>query len=115
MWPAMRFGVQMRYLVEIELLIFSDTYMSLKYACELLVQYLEQFLRYRLKFTDPYIMEFYAKCWDVNVNFLIGNAGNSLLNTWPVSSEMISPKSIIIISRLHHFKMVIFVNKKNHY
>ena len=32
MWPAMKFWVQMRYLVEIEMFIFSDKYMSLKYA-----------------------------------------------------------------------------------
>ena len=59
MWPAMRFWVQMRYLVEIQILIFSDTYNSLKYACEFLVQHLERFLRYKQKFIDPYIMEFY--------------------------------------------------------
>ena len=53
---AMRFGVQMRYLVEIEILVFSDLYMSLKYACEILVQYLEPFLRYRQKFIDSYII-----------------------------------------------------------
>ena len=115
MWPAMRFWVQLRYLVEIEILIFSDTYMSLKYVCAILVQYIERFLRYWQKFIDPYIMEFYIKCCDVNVNVLIGNAGNSLLNSWLVSLEISSPKSIIKISGLRHDKMGNFANKKNHY
>ena len=53
---AMRFGVQMRYQVEIEILLFSVTYMSLKYACEILVQYIEPFLRYRQKLIDSYII-----------------------------------------------------------
>ena len=39
--------VQMRYLVEIEILIFSDTYVSLEYTCEISVRYLKRFLRNR--------------------------------------------------------------------
>ena len=63
MWPAMRFWVQMRYLVEIEILIFSETYMSLEYTCEISVRYLMRFLRNRQKFIGPYVMELYIKCF----------------------------------------------------
>ena len=104
MWPAMRFWVQMRNLVDYEILIFSDTYMSLKYACEILVRYLGRFLRYRQMFINPYIIEFYIKCCDVNINFLIDNAGNSYLNSWLVSLEISSSKSIIKIHGLRHDK-----------
>ena len=89
--------------------------MSVKYACEILVQYLERFLRYRQKFIDPYIMEFYIKCYDVNVHFLIGKAGNSFLNSWLVSLEMSSPKSMLKSVVFGVIKMGIFANKKNHY
>ena len=68
----MRFWVQMRYLVEIEILIFSDTYISLEYTCEISVRYLKRFLRNRQKFIGPYDGHgiVYSVC-DVNVNFLI--------------------------------------------
>ena len=42
-----RFGVQMRYMVEIEILSFSDTVMSLEFTCEISDRYLMQFLRNR--------------------------------------------------------------------
>ena len=58
----MRFWVQMRYLVEIEMSIFSDTYMSLEDTCEISVRYLKRFLRNRQKFIGPYVMELYIKC-----------------------------------------------------
>ena len=44
---SQRFWVQMRYLVEIEILIFSDTYTYLEYTCEISVRYLKRFLRNR--------------------------------------------------------------------
>ena len=114
MWPAMRFWVQMGYLVEIEVLIFSDAYMFLKYACEILVQYLERFTEIKAKVLDPYIMEFYIKCFDVNANFH-KNAGNSLLSTWLVRFEMSSPKSISKISGLRHDKKWVALPIKNNY
>ena len=78
--------------------------MSLKYACEILVRYLERFLRYRQMFIDPYIMEFYIKCCNVNINFLIDNAWNSYLNSWLMSLEISSRKSKIKICGLRHDK-----------
>ena len=58
----MRFWAQIRSLVEIEILIFSDTYISLEYTCEILVLYLKRFLRNRQQFIGPYVMELYVKC-----------------------------------------------------
>ena len=58
----MRFWVQMRYLIEIEILIFSDNYMSLEYTCEISVRYIKQFLRNMQKFIGPYVRELYIKC-----------------------------------------------------
>ena len=70
------------------------------------LKYMNMFLRYGQKFIDPYIMEFYTKCCDVNVNsdrhrreFTFKLLAGEFRNV-----EMSSPKSMIKVCGLRHDK-----------
>ena len=86
----------MRYLVEIGVLIFSDTYMSLEYTCEISVRYLIVYVEWASRvnfvtiFGDLYQNKLWVICNNLNQFAHLSSASGS-------RNDVIKMASIVLL------------------